>query len=263
MFLIRFLLLVILFSALSLLIEDSLSAQVLGSQEHGNHGMGLTLGHSSKGAFSELDFRYKSHDLLNYNQGYQNFSERSVLKGKVRYYSEEGKWELFKLDFYQFLSLNQTNSFFTPNSVGFKFGFESVTIQERTRILNLNGNDEKRITALNIDWKQGYSLLGSQAKEGERYSVSFLGGIKAQYHPSFKQNVRMGPQLSLLYTHEFGRYKLILESTYFYFRALGERNDFQNSLMIRYSLDVNQELRLGISQSQFMNDLTLQYLYLF
>ncbi len=221
------------------------------------------VGQSEIGNFSEFQYRYLSHDIMNRNDGYFPFSESGKFNTTFRYYQTLNQIEITKLSLIKFASFAPFQSNNQLKSYIFDVGIESVTVRAKKNLIDTFQNERIRVSPWNVDLAAGYTYQISGQSTNKALLVSFLGGMKAQFHPYFKDFYRVGPQAIISFLYDFGTMKFQFISAYQYYILLGNQNDFSNTLRMRYSINNSNELRLDFIKYKNEQEFVLNYHFMF
>ncbi|MCZ8156369.1 MAG: DUF4105 domain-containing protein [Leptospira sp.] len=219
---------------------------------HGGSRISFAYGNSSLGNFIEIGTRIAQHDLLNANLGLPKHSEIQFFNVKARQY-EDKKTELTSLDLVKLVSLTPYNSISQKLSYLFAIGSDTVQMP----------NTEVRKQVGNLEMLGGYSLASEFTKGMNVGVLSFLGGARLQSNSDFRFGMRYGPQLTLNYQYEIGKWKLVWMYSYVYFQPSQNLDFFHHTLRIRYEIQQDHEIRFELAAYPLYNELLLGYHYFY
>ncbi|WP_431686743.1 DUF4105 domain-containing protein [Hahella sp. NBU794] len=92
---------------------------------HGSTMMGIGGGSRDADAFTQLQFRYSYHDLLDRQEGYPRGAQIIAGDAQFRFY-ENDNWKLHRFDIINIISQSPVNKFLRPLSWKVQAGFERV-----------------------------------------------------------------------------------------------------------------------------------------
>ncbi|TGN07056.1 DUF4105 domain-containing protein [Leptospira ilyithenensis] len=240
-------------------LNESIPVSIPPEFSHSLSRASVSLGTSSLGTFTQLQYRVAYHDLLNANKGHSPNSELQFFNGTIRKY-EFKPMEFTSMSVLRVLSLSPYNSLSKHLSYLFDVGWDTVLYKEKDPIRD---NDIIRKQAGNLEGLVGYSFQNEFKNFNPSSTFSVLIGGKAQGSAVFQNGVRYGPEIMLNYLWEMGDWKLQLASGYYYFQASRETESFLNTAKIRYSITKNHELRLEVASQRLYDELLFSYQYLF
>ncbi len=190
-----------------------------------------------------------------------------MMNAAVRYYQDSGRLELTRLNAIRMFSLNPYNSVSKSKSYGFDLGAESITMRTLSSwegfIFDSPKKEYHRITPIHGEAMAGYTFQPGSEKGGSPLLISLMAGVKSHIHPEFKHNFRLGPEAVLNVLYGIGDFKFQFYYAYHYYQWLQNENDFTANLKLRYSVSLNQELRLEFLQHRVYQETLLSYHYLF
>jgi hypothetical protein len=221
------------------------------------------IGNSAIGNFVEFQFKPYSHDLLNRDKGYIPFSESGKFNTSLRYYEDSKRFEVSKFSIIKLTSLAPYNSLTNSKSYGLDLGVESITVRKNKNEFDFDKLDFKRITPLNGDILIGYTFQSFLGSQNSPFILSLLAGGKAQIHPYFNDFIRIGPQAVFNVLWDLGRVKLHYLSTYQYYMVFRNQNDHSNSIRLRYSMEIDHEIRIELIRLRNDREIQISYSFMF
>lgn len=227
-------------------INESIFVSTPPEFSHSLSRVGVSLGTSNLGTFSQFQYRVAYHDLMNASRGHSPNSELQFFNGTIRKY-ESKPLELTSMSLLRVVSLSPYNPLSKHLSYLFDVGWDTVLYKEKDPIRE---NDTVRKQAGNLEGLVGYSFQNEFKNFNPSSTFSVLVGGKAQGAAIFQNGLRYGPELMLNYLWEMGDWKLQLAGSYYYFQASREAANFANTAKIRYSITKNHELRIEVNSQR-------------
>ncbi|BDA79849.1 hypothetical protein LPTSP3_g27790 [Leptospira kobayashii] len=240
-------------------INESIFVSTPPEFSHSLSRVGVSLGTSNLGTFSQFQYRVAYHDLMNASRGHSPNSELQFFNGTIRKY-ESKPLELTSMSLLRVVSLSPYNPLSKHLSYLFDVGWDTVLYKEKDPIRE---NDTVRKQAGNLEGLVGYSFQNEFKNFNPSSTFSVLVGGKAQGAAIFQNGLRYGPELMLNYLWEMGDWKLQLAGSYYYFQASREAANFANTAKIRYSITKNHELRIEVNSQRSYDEFLFSYQYLF
>lgn len=140
--------------------------------------------------FFEISFKPVYHELVDNNDGFEPNSEISFFDTSIRYYFDNNKIDLEKLDFIKIKSFTTHDNFFKPLSFSVLFGINNIYDDYKVLIIDTNGG----IT------------LGN-----DEFSIHFLVGPKINYTGNFQNNFEFGVNAIAGLFLNFNKFKIIFD----------------------------------------------------
>ena len=146
----------------------------------------FSVGERDQQRFIEMGFRPAFHDILDAPQGFNNGASITVLDTRLRWYKEEEKLELERLDLFSMRSLVPVEPWVTPLS-------KRISFQVKRRELA----PDQRITAFESQFALGYT---ANAKNLMAYAML---DAQLEYAPALKNNhaLYLGADTGVLWVH--------------------------------------------------------------
>ncbi|HMV79753.1 MAG TPA: DUF4105 domain-containing protein [Leptospiraceae bacterium] len=218
------------------------------------------IGYSTKGSFAEFSLRPAHHDLLNQDSGYFPNSENLVLNFRLRAYNEDKRLFLEETNILKLASFTPYNSISKLNSYFVNFGSDAAVIK-KDRLLR--DPDYRRQSMVNTEALYGFTFQDEYSPSFSQFSLSILAGMKVQSSPLLERGYRAGPQVLFNLIGDFGNIKFLLSTAYYGFSFLTGQNDYKASFQVRYSLNLNNELRAELFSQRYYNEAVFSYSHLF
>lgn len=225
-------------------------------------------GSSNFGAFLEWKYRFAYHDLLNVSKGSPPNGELVFLDGNIRQY-EGKKIELTSLTLVRLVSLSPYNSISKHWSYLFDFGIQTTPIKGKQNQWweswkQRAETEWERKQVPNLDLAAGWTFADEFSKTKDRFgAISFLLGIKSQFHPGFEQGGRFGPNVQALYQKEWGNWKVLGGFFFQHYVNQTIKNQIGSTVTLRYLLSQESEFRVEMKMEPNYQEVSGSYHYLF
>lgn len=225
-------------------------------------------GSSNFGAFLEWKYRFAYHDLLNVSKGSPPNGELVFLDGNIRQY-EGKKIELTSLTLVRLVSLSPYNSISKHWSYLFDFGIQTTPIKGKQNQWweswkQRAETEWERKQVPNLDLAAGWTFADEFSKTKDRFgAISFLLGIKSQFHPGFEQGGRFGPNVQTLYQKEWGNWKVLGGFFFQHYVNQTIKNQIGSTVTLRYLLSQESEFRVEMKKEPNYQEVSGSYHYLF
>ena len=137
---------------------------------HQSRRIAFETGHSVEGVYSQFAYRQSCHEMMDPDDGYNMNSE--IIFGNIsgRYYYDDKKFVLQRLDMINVTSLPPSDSFYFNNCYDFKIGF----------IQNVR-SDENESLSFWVKGATGFSTLLAK-----KVQIYFFGGVKSYFAPEYE-----------------------------------------------------------------------------
>ncbi len=218
------------------------------------------IGYGSNGSFAEFSLRPAHHDLLNQDSGYFPNSENLVLNFRLRAFNEDKRLFLEETNILKLGSFTPYNSISKLNSYFVNFGSDAAVLK-KNRLLR--DSDYRRHSMGNMEALYGYTFQDEYSPFLSKFSFSFLAGMKLQSASALEKGFRAGPQMLLSVIGDFGNIKFLFSGAYYGFSVLTGHDDYKASFQVRYSLNLNNELRAELFSQRYYNEAVFSYSHLF
>lgn len=153
-------------------------------ESHKSRRLAPESGYGLEGWYSQLSYRQSCHEVMDPDDGYNMNSQ--IIFGNIsgRYYYDDKRFVLQRLDVIDIVSLPPSDSFFISPCYEFKTGF----------IQNPSDGEKERLTY----WFKAASGLSTLITE--KSQVYFLAGLKTYFNPDYKNNtdLQAGGETGLL-----------------------------------------------------------------
>ncbi|MDX1959775.1 MAG: DUF4105 domain-containing protein [Leptospiraceae bacterium] len=255
---------------------------------HGPSRVGLAFGSGTLGGFVEAKYRLAYHDVLNRDIGHAPNSEVSFLNFVFRKYENQTNPVLESMNLLKLTSLSPFNDITRTKSYIVDLGIDSVMVKKNLQTENnylllaplaqtpieqyafYNYSRELRerekpmkVHPLNFDLAGGLTLQNEFDPFWKKFTVSFLGGVKAQSNREFNGGVRYAPSGIVQLLANFNNLKFQFFVGYYHYMISGNPNDFSVNLRIRYAFDSKHEVRLENNNQSLYSEYLFSYNYLF
>ncbi|MCB1175432.1 MAG: DUF4105 domain-containing protein [Leptospiraceae bacterium] len=262
-------------------IEDYPAVQADSSPPHLSHDTLMIkpyIGSQARGNYFGFQTRVVFHDLLNTEQGVAQGSVFEFFKIDLRYYTEPDSWELNQFTFLKITSLVPYESIGESFSYYLDTGIHTAYRKRDQDLLNAKGfnpaafnglltdqSEVERFPAATIDVFYGLSyadVFGNSWMQDLLASLMIGGRIQQSTH--FEHTNRYAPGIMTHILYDFGWFKMYLKNQYlFHSVQSGEHDNFISMFEVRYNVDKNHEVRLGLQQELYNTDAFLSLVCFF
>lgn len=141
-------------------------------ESHESRRIAVETGHALEGVYSQMAYRQSCHELMDPDDGYNMNSQ--IVFGNIqgRYYYDDKRFVLQRLDIVDLVSLPPSDSFF----------FNPCYILNTGLIQNV-ADGEKETLAFHLKGNAGLSTLLAK-----KIQVYMFGGVKSYFNPEYKNN---------------------------------------------------------------------------
>lgn len=198
----------------------------------------LLYGNDNHSDMVVFNLRPSFHSLIDPAQGYEPWSHIELFSISSMYLIEDQKLVLDEVLIADIQSLPDFKLLDTNTSWGLDLKISPIYEESK-----------------NSSYKGSFNLNMGLSKHGELFLASILTGARVEGHDSFKNKVKVGPNIKINLGLNILRSKIILESSYFYSifkeRAFSKRDYIRTKLSINSVITKRLSLRInGLSVSK-------------